>query len=40
MGGEIENAHIRIAQHGIEIVSDARAGETGVAARAGAPEIA
>ena len=40
MGGEIEHAHIRIAQHGIEIVRNARVREMGGAARPGALEIA
>src|SRR5580704_8450288 len=40
MGCEVEDAHIRIAQYGIEIVSDARIWEMGGAARPGALEIA
>ncbi len=40
VGSEIENAHIRIAQQGVEIVGDARVREMGVASRPGALEIA
>jgi hypothetical protein len=40
MGGEVENTDVWIAQHGIEIVGDARVREMGVAPRSGALEIA
>ena len=40
MGGEIEDAQVRIAQHGIEIVRNARDWEMDAAAHPGALEIA
>jgi hypothetical protein len=40
VGGDIKNAHVRVAQQGIEIVGDARGWKIGVAPRAGALEIA
>ena len=40
MGGEVEDADVRVTQQRVEIVSDARVREMGVAARAGALEIA
>ena len=40
MGGEVEDADVRVAQQRVEIVGDARAREMGVAARTGALEIA
>src|ERR1700690_4433206 len=40
MGGEVEDAHVRIAHHRTENVSDARARKMGGASRTGALEIA